>query len=62
MTTLTWLFFSMTGLIFFILGRRYQRWTDKELRRLAKEIIEESRKKEAKEEEEKGRSIWNKDY
>lgn len=51
MTTLTWLFFGMTATIFFVLGRRYQRRTDKKLYDVAKDIIEEARKKEMKEKE-----------
>lgn len=47
MTTLTWLFFGMSLIIGFFLGKRYQRWKDKELSKLAKEIIEEARKNDA---------------
>lgn len=47
MTPGTWIVFSMTAFVFFLLGRKYQRYSDKELHRLAKEIIEEAKKHDA---------------
>lgn len=62
MTLSTWIVFGMTAFVFFHMGRKYQRIKDKEIKKLARDIVEEARKKEAKDLEEKGRSIWNKDY
>lgn len=47
MTAIGWLFFGMAICIGFYLGRRYQRWQDKELKKLAKQIVEEAQKREA---------------
>lgn len=48
MTLSTWIVFGMTAFCFFQLGRLYQRRSDRELHKLAKDILEEAKKSEAR--------------
>lgn len=47
MTSFAWLFFGLALCVGFYIGRRYQRWQDKELKKLARQIVEESQKRES---------------
>lgn len=47
MTLGTWLVFGMAAFCFFHLGRLFQRKRDKELHKLAKDILEEAKKHDA---------------
>jgi hypothetical protein len=43
MTLSTWIVFGMSAFVFFNLGRAYQKRKNKELERLARDIVEEAR-------------------